>query len=63
MKRYDIDTEVEYGRGIYDGDESHSIVESECATGKWVLYEDAAKLEKRIERMQKRIDRLEGRVG
>lgn len=62
MKRYEIDTEIEYGRGMYDGAEYHSIVESECPTGEWVKYEDVKNLQNRINRMQARINRLEGRA-
>lgn len=61
MKRYSVEMDVEYGRGIYDGEKYHRLEERICSTGKWVMYEDAEFLEKRIKRMQARIDRLEGR--
>jgi len=68
MKRYNIDIEVSYGRGIYDGDEYHDLRIREHETGEWIKASDVAqlqanteKLESKIERMQKYIDKLEGR--
>lgn len=69
MKRYNIDIETTYGRGIYDGDEYHDLRIRENDAGEWVKASEAehletknSKLESKIERMQAYIDKLEGQA-
>jgi hypothetical protein len=61
MKRYDIDIETTYGRGMYDGDEYSTLRIREGENGEWVKASEAEKMKDQIYRMQKRIDALEGR--
>lgn len=68
MRRYNIDIEVTYAGGIYDGDEYHDLRIRENEDGEWVRASDVEqidantkKLESKIERMQAYIDKLEGR--
>lgn len=68
MKRYKIDIETSYGRGMYDGDEYHDLRIRENEAGEWIKASDVEqidaktkKLESKIERMQAYINKIEGR--
>lgn len=68
MKRYSIDIETTYGRGIFDGDQYSDLRIRENETGEWIkacdvesLESKNAKLESKIERMQAYINKIEGR--
>lgn len=62
MKRYNIDIEISYGTGLYDGDEYADIRIRDDKDGEWVKAIDVDQLISKIKRMQKRIDEHEGRI-
>lgn len=66
MNRYNIDIEVSYGSGWYDGDEYHDLRVREDKNGDWVRFREVQaeldRMKAKIRRMQKRIDKHEGRV-
>lgn len=65
MKRFKIDIETSYGRGIYDGDVYSDLRIRPDEKGDWVdavdAFNEIDKMKHRIKRMQKYIDKLEGR--
>lgn len=61
MKRYKIDIETTYGRGMYDGDEYSELRVREEKDGEWVKATEAEKMKDQIFRMQKKIDELMSR--
>lgn len=63
MKRYNIDIEKAYGRGIYDGDEYSTLRVREEKNGEWVKAAEAEKMKEQIFQMQQKIDEYILREG